>query len=527
MNTYLLLFSLSLIVSLILTPLVRLVCERNGWTDEPGDARRVHTKPVPCLGGVAIILSMGLALSVLPLIHNLVTQSVRDDSARIWRVVVPATLVFLFGIFDDLRGANAKLKFTAQGLAGVIFCLMGGRIAALSIPLLGSIELHPLIGYALTLFWLVGISNAFNLIDGMDGLATGAALFASLVMLVVSLVLGHPLICVISIVMAGALVGFLRYNFNPASIFLGDSGALFIGFILATLSVEGTQKASTAIAVAIPLLAFGMPVFDTGFTIVRRFIGGRPLFEGDREHIHHMLLDRGWSQMRVALVLYGVCSCLGLAALLFVSDAGRTTGLVLFIIGIATILAINHLRYHEVDEIGASVKRNLGERRLRAANHVRVRRASRDLSKATTLSEIFTAVEQMLEFGEFVYATVQLGQGGNDYLNEQVLLIESGSPALRRAGIRGGLIFWSWERGDIEAENITGSGHFWTLRLPLTTKSAGWGYLNLYRAFGTDDLLLDINYICHLFQREMSQAVERVMNEAKVEELKAVATSAR
>jgi hypothetical protein len=385
-----------------------------------------------------------------------------------------------------------------------------------TVPFVGSFELPPVLGFGVTLLWVVGISNAFNLIDGLDGLATGASLFAALVMLGVSLVNGRTLVTVVSIALVGALIGFLRYNFNPASIFLGDSGALFIGFLLAALSVTGTQKASTVVAVAIPLMAFALPVIDTGFTIARRLVSGKPLFEGDREHIHHMLLERGWSQRRVAFALYGVCALFGLLALLFTSDGGggKLTGLVLLITGAAIILTAGRLRYHEVDEMRAGLMRNFGERKIRAANHNRVRRASRSLSKAGTLGELLGAVRDVLELGEFVYASVQLGRGGDYETSERVLALGNGDRRLRGAELRGGLICWDWERGDVEAKEVMGSHFFWTLRLPLSTDTAGWGYINLYREFGGDGLLMDVNYLSNLFQKEMALAAERIFTNA-------------
>ncbi len=364
MNTYFLLFLIAMCSSLVLTPIVRRVCERFSWLDEPRrDERRVHQRAVPRLGGVAIFASTLMALAVLPFINNLLTETLRANRSQLLVVLIPATLILLFGIYDDLRGSGARYKFLAQGIAGLLFYVLGGRVEALSVPLIGTVDLPQVVGCALTVLWIVGISNAFNLIDGMDGLATGAALFSSLVILVVSLMLSHSLVTVIAVVLCGALIGFLRYNFNPASIFLGDSGSLFIGFTLAALSVQGSQKASTAVAVTIPLIAFGLPVLDTGFAIARRFISGQPLFQGDREHIHHKLLDRGWSQRRVAIVLYGVCALFGLLALLFVgASSTRTTGLVLFVVGVAVLFMVNSLRYHEMDEVKAGVKRNFSER---------------------------------------------------------------------------------------------------------------------------------------------------------------------
>jgi UDP-GlcNAc:undecaprenyl-phosphate GlcNAc-1-phosphate transferase len=387
MNTYLTLFLVSLSASLFLTPVVRRAAQRLGWLDVPSDGRRVHEVPVPRLGGVAVFGSVMLALAVLPLLDNLVTRSLAGQWRGVVAVLTSSTLVFLFGVYDDLTGLPARWKFVAQGAAAVLLYALGGRVEALTVPFVGSFDLPPVLGFGLTIVWVIGISNAFNLIDGLDGLATGASLFAALVMLGVSLVNGRVLVTAVSVALVGSLIGFLRYNFNPASIFLGDSGSLFIGFLLAALSVTGTQKASTVVAVAIPLMAFALPVIDTGFALARRFISGRPLFEGDREHIHHKLLERGWSQRRVAFALYGACAFFGLLALLFTSDGGegKVTGLVLLITGAAVVLTAGRLRYHEVDEVRAGLRRNFGERKIRTANHVHVRRASQALSKAATL----------------------------------------------------------------------------------------------------------------------------------------------
>src|SRR2546423_7058640 len=471
MNTYLTIFIIALGSSLFLTPVVRRLAQRLGWVDAPADGRRLHETPTPRLGGVAIFFSVALALAWLPFVGNLVTESLKEHWSDAVAVLASSTLVFLFGVFDDLFGAKARWKFVAQAAAGLLFYALGGHIEAVTVPFVGSFAVPPVLSLVFTLVWVVGVSNAFNLIDGLDGLATGASLFAALVVLAVALLTGRPLVAVISLALAGALIGFLRYNFNPASIFLGDSGSLFIGFLLAALSVAGSQKASTAVAVAIPLMAFALPVIDTCFAIARRFIGGGPLFEGDREHIHHKLLERGWSQRRVAFVLYGACALFGMLALLFMSDGGegKLTGLLLLVTGAAVVLIAGRLRYHEADEVRAGLRRNIVERRVRAANHVRVRRASRALSHAHTLAELFAAMRQMLELGEFAYATVQLGRGGDCETSEMVLSREEGDQRLGGAEVRGGLICWDWERGDVAGHEIVGSHVLWTLRQPLST----------------------------------------------------------
>jgi UDP-GlcNAc:undecaprenyl-phosphate GlcNAc-1-phosphate transferase len=513
MNTYLALFLIATCASVILTPLVRRVCVRAGWLDQPRGVRHVHDRAVPRLGGVAVFLSVLVALAALSLVENRITMAVVEQGAALYVVIIPAALVLLFGVYDDLRGTGARAKFVALGAGGALFYALGGRIELLSVPLVGTVELPGALSFVLTVVWVVGVANAFNLIDGVDGLAAGAGLFASLVMLVVALMLGHPLVAVAACALCGALVGFLRYNFNPASIFLGDSGALFVGFMLAALSVHGAQKASTAVAVAIPLLAFGVPVVDTGFTLVRRYLSGKPLFEGDREHIHHMLLARGWSQRRVACVLYGACALFGLAALMFVGDAGRATGLLLFIVGVAVVLAVGRLRYHEVDEICASVRRNFGDRRRRAANNIRVRRAGQAVSEAETLGELFGAVGELFEFGEFVYANIKLGSASNAWAGtaSDILSGAKGTEAMRGVSLREGMVCWQWERGDIDATDVISSRRFWTLRLPLTTASGDWGYVNLYRACDADALLLDVDYLSNLLQRELAGAAERIL----------------
>lgn len=512
MNTYLLIFTLAAFSSLVLTPTVRRVCERWGLLDEPRDDRRAHDKSIPRLGGIAIFLSVLIALSVLLFIHNSLTSSLGVARWRFLVVLAPAAFVFLFGVYDDLRGSKAPMKFLVQGLAGALLYTLGGRIEVLSIPFVGSVELPMAVGIGLTILWTVAITNAFNLIDGIDGLAAGAGLFAAFVMVIVSLSLYNPFVTVMALALAGALIGFLRYNFNPASIFLGDSGSLFMGFMLAALSVQGTQKASTVVAIMIPLLAFGVPMVDTGFTMVRRFISRKPLFEGDREHIHHMLLARGWSQRRVAFVLYGVCGIFGLMAMLFVGASGRNTGLMLFVIGVAVVFAVGRLRYHEIDELKAGVKRNIGERRQRTANNLRVRRATRALSEATTLEEVFDTVQTMLEFGEFAYAVAQVGFESDAAGNERVLARSRLAGALGRAELIDGLIRWTWERGDIVPEEAIDSGRCWTLHLPLSTGGANWGQMNFYHLIDSDHLMLDIEYLCRHFQRQLALAVERAVN---------------
>lgn len=511
MKTYFALFVVATLSSLVITPLVRRACQRFKLLDVPTDDRRVHTLATPRLGGVAIYLSLALALSSLFFISNLVTEYLAFYHSMFFKVLVPSSLVLLLGIYDDLRGTRAFVKFAGLGLIASLFYAMGGRIEAMDIPFFGTVHFAPVASFALTIFWLVAISNAFNLIDGVDGLATGAALFSSVVILVVALSGEHSVMIVVTIVLCGALAGFLRYNFNPASIFLGDSGALFVGFLLASLSLLGAQKATTAIAVITPILAFGLPVVDTTVTMARRLIGGRPVFAGDGEHIHHMLLARGWSQRRVVLILYSVCAAFGLVATMSTKTSSPVTGFVLFVIAAAVIVAVGQLRYHEVDELRAGVTRTVGQRRVRVANNIRVRRAGLALSKAVTLNDVFEALGQMLEFEEFAYAKVQLGQPGRAELSERAFNGSEQHRSPQPMKFHNGRIVWCWTGDGIDEAEVIGSSAYWCFRLPLSTETGEWGWMNLYRPLTSPPMLLDLNYLSGFLRLELSAAAERVL----------------
>jgi UDP-GlcNAc:undecaprenyl-phosphate/decaprenyl-phosphate GlcNAc-1-phosphate transferase len=511
LNTYFALFLIATVASLVITPLIRRLCQRFSLLDVPLDDRRVHRRAIPRLGGVALYLSCTCALITFLFVDNLLTQSIKQHSSELFLVLLPATLVFLVGVYDDLRGANALVKFVSLGLIASLFFAMGGRVNALSVPFVGSVQLPIVVSYVVTLLWLVGIANAFNLIDGIDGLASGAALFASVVIMIVSIAQGLPLMIVITLVLCGSLAGFLRYNFNPASIFLGDSGALFVGFILAALSVVGTQKAATAVAVVVPILAFGFPVVDTAMTMSRRLVSRRPIFEGDNEHIHHMLLARGWSQRKVVLVLYGVCASFGLAAVIFPATGSRVTGVVLFVVSVAIIIAVGHLRYHEVDEIKAGVRRTVSDRRLRVAKNIQVRRAVRALAKANDLYEVFEAMRRMLDFAEFTYANAQVGQAGRADVTE----LAYNASVLRHPEhgmeLRNGRVFWSWLGDGGERDDLLRSRTSWCFRLPLVSDGTEWGWVNFYHNLDGESLLVDTNYLSNLFRSAFTEAVERII----------------
>lgn len=260
---YLATFAASLLLSFISTKIVRDLAVQRGWLSAPVQGRHMHSKALPRLGGIAIVFSFLVATGAALLsVRTLHPAGASVSLHPLITILPPAILIFLLGVYDDLRTVGPYLKFFVQSVAGAMLFVGGLRI--LDLPLLfGGHQFSWVTGLPMTIFWVIAITNAFNLIDGLDGLAAGSALFSTLVVFVVALLGSASLISLITLALAGALLGFLRFNFNPATIFLGDSGSQFVGFMLSALALYGAQKAPTIIAVAIPLVSFGLPILET------------------------------------------------------------------------------------------------------------------------------------------------------------------------------------------------------------------------------------------------------------------------
>ena len=296
----------ALLLSFVLTRVVRNFATVRGWVSVPALERHLHSSPLPRLGGVAIFLSFfATILLAITIGYFVPALSFGISPKLLFTILIPGFLVFSLGVYDDIHSLGPYVKFAVQAIAGTMVYAGGLRI--LNLPVLfGHHHFSNFIGFPLTILWILAITNAFNLIDGLDGLAAGSALFSTLVVFVVALLSHSSAVSLTSLVLAGAILGFLRFNFNPATIFLGDCGSLFIGFMLSVLALYGAQKSPTIIAVAIPVVSFGLPILETVLSMVRRFISGRPVFTGDREHIHHKLLEHGLSHRQVVIVLYAV-----------------------------------------------------------------------------------------------------------------------------------------------------------------------------------------------------------------------------
>jgi UDP-GlcNAc:undecaprenyl-phosphate GlcNAc-1-phosphate transferase len=297
-------------LALLLTPAVRAMARRWGIVDEPG-RHGIHAIATPRVGGIAVTLAVtgtlaGAAAS---------GQAGTDHLASWWPALLGGLVVFGVGLCDDVRGVSPGVKLIFQFSGAAVAMALGVRISHVSF--FGTTYVLGSLAVPLTLLWIVGLTNAFNLVDGLDGLATGLAIIAAGTCATVAVSRGDSPGGLLLMALLGALGGFLRYNFNPATIFLGDSGSLVVGYLLAVTSITSLQKGATALAVAVPLLIFALPIGETVLSIARR-AGGRGLrhvFSADRQHIHHRLLDRGFSQKRAALLLYAVSLVLALIAL--------------------------------------------------------------------------------------------------------------------------------------------------------------------------------------------------------------------
>jgi len=329
-------------VSISLTPLVRRLAIRLGVMDHP-NRRKVHRLPTPRMGGVAVYAAWSCgALAGVYLLKQAALFQV------IWPVVGLGGLVVALGVWDDWKDASGTAKLAAQcGIASLIF-LAGLRIDRLSNPFGGEMFFPWPVSYLVTVLWVIGVMNAMNLIDGLDGLASGVAAIISYGLMAAGLYLDSPISVVLLAALAGACLGFLRYNFHPATIFLGDSGSQFLGFVFAVASlIEHQYKAATAASLLLPLTAMMLPIVDTGLAVFRRLKGRRSLFRADKFHLHHRLLRLGLSHRRVVAFFYMVTLYLSCFAFLFVVIREQFAVVLLVLIGLGLMMAMEALRFME------------------------------------------------------------------------------------------------------------------------------------------------------------------------------------
>jgi UDP-GlcNAc:undecaprenyl-phosphate GlcNAc-1-phosphate transferase len=485
------LFAFSLALSFVATREVRDLANRRGWVYVPQDGRHIHKAPLPRLGGVAIFLAFSVSLSMWLALSLIFPRLVAGIAApTLLRIYVPACLIFCLGIYDDLRGAGPYLKFAVQAIAGAM--LFAGGMRVLDLPLLFPHPLPLFVGLPLTVLWVVAVTNAFNLIDGLDGLAAGSALFSTMVFFVCALVNHSWLASLMSVILAGAILGFLRFNFNPATIFLGDSGSLFVGFMLSALALEGSQKAPTFVAVAIPVVSFGLPILETSLSIVRRLISGRPIFTADREHIHHKLLQMGFSHRQVVIVLYAVSAMFAMLSLFLLWPTGSTVGLVLAVVGTGIWLGVQHLNYLEFGELRRVAQRTIDQRQI-VINNLSVRRAIEELKVAGDFEQVRRILVAAFESNDFDGFELNLKSLPGDQ-------VEPGETNRH--------FHWSKVPHMVAISNQPS----WNLTLDLvTTSNRRRGTLIVYRVYSHHDLQLDVNLLISEFPATFANALDRVL----------------
>jgi len=351
-------------ISFLITPLIERLAHKYKILDMPSE-RKIHKSPVPLLGGISIFIGFNAAIFLGFLLHN---EYLANFVRTKWiPILIPEIIILFIGVYDDIKKVRAFQKFLFQVMAGSLVVIFGFGIHIIKNPFTGNIM--DLGGWSIpvTILWVVGITNALNLIDGLDGLAAGISFIVCFAVFGIAYIYQNVDIALVSLTLAGSILGFLKYNFHPARIFLGDSGSLLLGFLLSVLSIEGAHKGAIIIAVLAPLLVLGLPIMDTVLSMIRRILrpirfgepanGRRPglksilrklsIFTADDDHIHHRLLKLGFSQRKAVVLLYGVC--LLLCALAFLTVAKQNINITIFLVAIliASVIGIQSLKYQE------------------------------------------------------------------------------------------------------------------------------------------------------------------------------------
>jgi UDP-GlcNAc:undecaprenyl-phosphate GlcNAc-1-phosphate transferase len=331
------------LICVITTPIIRDVFRSYNVVDRP-ELRKVHRYPIPRVGGMAIALAYGISLISIADIGG----SLPDSHSPAWNLIAGASIVFGVGLLDDFFDLKPVFKIIGEVAAACVVFWNGIRVDTI-----GGASLPLWLSFTVTIAWLLLTTNALNLIDGLDGLCAGMGLLATLTLFGAAVIYGNYPLANATLPLAGALLGFLCYNFNPATVFLGDSGALLIGFLLGCYGMLWTQKAATLLSVTVPLLALSIPLLDVSLSVLRRFLSNRPIFSADRGHIHHKLLERGLSPKRAVLILYSVSVLPAAVALLLSAPSFlRYQAIAVLAFCVVAWIGIRRLRYAEFDMAG-------------------------------------------------------------------------------------------------------------------------------------------------------------------------------
>lgn len=328
---YFISFIIAFCVAYALTPLVRRVSLKMQWLDKP-NWRKVNAKPMPLVGGLAIFA--GFLTAILFVSDQEPFLTLKD---KLWPALAASSIICLVGMADDIKGLSPRRKLFYQLVAATVAALLGFMIAKVSSPFGGHINAPFVFSFLITVIWIIGFTNAINLMDGLDGLAAGVSTIIAVSLFFAALKINNPLMAILSIAIAGSAAGFLPHNFYPAKIFMGDTGSMFLGFMIALISIEGAFKGATLLTLIIPIVAMGIPIIDTGLSILRRLVKGNGVFKADKEHIHHRLLIQEGSQKKAVIRLYLLTGSFGLIS---VSLGGMKGVWLLFALILTAILTL-------------------------------------------------------------------------------------------------------------------------------------------------------------------------------------------
>ena len=400
---------LAFALCLVMTPIVRDVFVKANLTDRPDDQRKFHLNAVPRVGGIPIVLAYAGSLLLIYLVapHGV---KLYIHHSRLLLSLLPATgVMFLTGLLDDLLTLKPWQKLIGQSFAAALAVSLGARL---------SIQHGPAwLAIGISFVWLIACANALNLIDGMDGLASGVALFATVSTMTAAILSGNLGLAVATVPLTGCLFAFLRYNFHPATIFLGDCGSLTIGFMLGCFGLIWSQRTGTMLGLAAPLMALALPLIDVGLAIGRRLLRSVPIFQGDRGHIHHKVLARGLTTRSAVLVLYGACGVASVMALMLTFSAHQFKWVIALAFCVLAVIGINNLGYSEVSALLRSLSRRSMLRVI--GEEIFLHELEQALSRAETMEHFWAIACTACE--DLQFATVRMEYNGKEFYQRLVV----------------------------------------------------------------------------------------------------------
>ncbi|MCK4282832.1 MAG: undecaprenyl/decaprenyl-phosphate alpha-N-acetylglucosaminyl 1-phosphate transferase [Candidatus Brocadiae bacterium] len=488
MTTCLVAFGFAFLVACAATISARHIALRVGIVDKPDGFRKVHQREVPLLGGIAVYVAFGAPIAVLFLgYRNAVSDLLHQHGAELGALLAGGAVVVAAGVVDDVRGLPARWKLLVQIVAASIAFAGGYAIRGISNPFGGTIVLG-LLSFPVTVFWFVGCMNAVNFLDGLDGLAAGVCLFASVALFLVSLFFGNVVCMLLMACLSGAILGFLLFNFHPASIFLGDSGSMLLGFLVGALSLLGARKTEAAIALLIPIILLGLPILDAVLAVLRRWLRKVPISAADRQHIHHVLLSMGLSHKQVVLILYGACVALCVAALLVTAGRSEVTLMVLGSLAVVAFVCTRVFGGLRFFDVVGRISRGLEHSQRSGRARVSVEKAVARMKRAPSVSTVWLAFSEALESLDLDYARLHLKRVGR--LHASVLHWPDGRP-------------WTGEQSKPVLDA-------WSALLSVHSNGHAFGELELRKSVLTSSLLPEAPELAERLRHELSGQVERL-----------------